>query len=52
MSCAFGFHPDSHDRVMKWPDNGHMAEVASQPGFRWVRRVRLAKAPTTDGPPT
>jgi hypothetical protein len=39
----FWIHPDSHDRVMKWLDTGHMA-VASQPGFRWVRRVRLAKA--------
>jgi hypothetical protein len=38
----FWIHPESHDRVMAWLEDGHMAEVVSQPGFLWVRRVRLA----------
>jgi hypothetical protein len=39
----FWIHPESHDRVMRWLELGHMAEVVAQPGFRWVRRLRLAQ---------
>ena len=44
----FWVHPDGHDRLMAWLEGGHMAEVIAQPGFLWVRRVRLAQA-SNDG---
>jgi quinol monooxygenase YgiN len=40
----FWVHPDSRKAVMDWLDNGHMAEVVAQPGFRFVRRVSLEQA--------
>jgi hypothetical protein len=33
--------PAGEARVMAWLDGGHIAEVASQPGFLWARRIRL-----------
>jgi len=37
----FWVHPDSLKAVMDWLDGGHMAEVVAQPGFLFVRRVKL-----------
>lgn len=33
--------PPDNNQVLAWLDSRHMAEVATQPGFRWARRVRL-----------
>lgn len=40
----FWVHPDSLKAVMDWLDSRHMAEVVAQPGFLFVRRVRLEQA--------
>jgi hypothetical protein len=37
----FWVHPDSLKTVMGWLDSRHMAEVVAQPGFLFVRRVKL-----------
>lgn len=37
----FWIHPDGLKTVMGWLDGRHMAEVVAQPGFLFVRRVRL-----------
>ena len=44
----FWVSPAGLATVMGWLENGHMAEVVRQPGFLWVRRVRLA-ADASDG---
>ena len=36
--------PAGEARVMAWLDGGHIAEVVSQPGFLWARRIRLEEA--------
>lgn len=33
--------PEGHDRLFAWLDGGHNAEVVAQPGFRFVKRVKL-----------
>jgi hypothetical protein len=40
----FWVHPDGHKSVLDWLDRGHMAEVVAQPGFLFVRRVKLEQA--------
>lgn len=37
----FWVHPDSLETVMNWLDGCHMGEVVAQPGFLFVRRVKL-----------
>ena len=37
----FWIHPDGRKVVMDWLDGRHMAEVVAQPGFLFVRRVKL-----------
>ncbi len=37
----FWVHPDSSAKIFDWLDNKHGAEVVAQPGFRWLRRVKL-----------
>ncbi len=34
-------------QVMRWLEGGHMAEVLRQPGFLWVRRLRVAEPDAT-----
>ena len=40
----FWVHPDGLKPVLDWLDRGHMAEVVAQPGFLFVRRVKLEQA--------
>ena len=37
----FWVDPEGSDQVFAWLDGGHCAQVVSQPGFRFVQRVRL-----------
>jgi hypothetical protein len=37
----FWVHPDGAGAIMHWLDSKHSAEVVAQPGFRWLRRVKL-----------
>jgi len=37
----FWVHPDRTAKIMHWLDSNHSADVVSQPGFRWLRRVKL-----------
>ncbi|HVV95051.1 MAG TPA: hypothetical protein VHD15_16690 [Hyphomicrobiales bacterium] len=46
----FWADPKYEQPLMAWLDGGHMAEVASQPGFLGARRIRLdASAAAADG---
>ena len=33
--------------VLRWLEGGHMAEVLRQPGFLWVRRLKIAEPDAT-----
>jgi hypothetical protein len=37
----FWVAPAAEVRLLSWLDGGHTAEVVSQPGFLWARRIRL-----------
>ncbi|MEO8713532.1 MAG: DUF4286 family protein [Acetobacteraceae bacterium] len=37
----FWLSPDGATEVLRWLDGHHMADVLAEPGFRWLRRVRL-----------
>src|SRR5262245_40806715 len=37
----FWVNPEGAKAVLHWLDGGHMRDVVGQPGFLWVRRVRL-----------
>ena len=49
VSCASRFFlvvrfwvaPQAEARVLRWLEGGHVAEVVSQPGFQWCKRLRL-----------
>ena len=41
LVVKFWIAPEAEAQVLGWLDGGHMAEVASQPGFLWARRIRL-----------
>ncbi len=37
----FWVSPDGAAAVLHWLDSHHMRDVVAEPGFRWMRRVRL-----------
>ena len=37
----FWVDPTGHEQVFSWLDGGHCSEVVAQPGFRFVKRVKL-----------
>ena len=41
LVVKFWIAPEAEAQVLGWLDGGHMAEVASQPGFLWCKRIRL-----------
>lgn len=41
LVVKFRIAPEAEAQVLRWLDGGHMAEVASQPGFLWCKRIRL-----------
>jgi hypothetical protein len=43
----FWIAPGGEAQVMRWLEGGHIAEVMRQPGFLWVRRLRIAEQDAT-----
>ena len=41
LVVRFRVAPEAEAQLLRWLDGGHMAEVASQPGFLWAKRIRL-----------
>ena len=41
LVVRFSVEPAAEAQLLRWLDGGHMAEVASQPGFLWSKRIRL-----------
>jgi hypothetical protein len=48
LVVRFWVAPEAEAQVLAWLEGGHVAEVLSQPGFLWCRRIRL---PPEDGWP-
>ena len=42
LVVRFWIAPGGEEQVMRWIEGGHMAEVMRQPGFLWVRRLKVA----------
>jgi hypothetical protein len=49
LIVRFWIAPGGEAQVMGWLEGGHMAEVMRQPGFLWVRRLRLPEEDATGG---
>jgi len=47
LVVRFWIAPGGEPQVMRWLEGGHMAEVLHQPGFLWVRRLRIAEPDAT-----
>ena len=43
----FWIAPGGEQPVFAWLQGGHMAEVLRQPGFLWVRRLRMPETDAT-----
>lgn len=41
LVVRFWVAPDAEAEVRRWLEGGHVAEVVSQPGFLWCRRLKL-----------
>ena len=41
LVVRFWVAPQAEAEVLRWLEGGHVAEVVSQPGFRWCKRLRL-----------
>jgi hypothetical protein len=44
LVVRFWIAPGGTEQVMRWIEGGHLAEVLRQPGFLWVRRLKMAEA--------
>ena len=49
LVVRFWIAPGGETQVMRWLEGGHMAEVLRQPGFLWVRRLKLPEEDATGG---
>jgi hypothetical protein len=49
LIVRFWIAPGGEQQVMRWLEGGHMAEVLRQPGFIWVRRLKLPDEDSTGG---
>jgi hypothetical protein len=47
LIVRFWIAPGGEPQVMRWLEGGHMAEVLRQPGFLWVRRLKIAEPDAT-----
>jgi hypothetical protein len=41
LVVRFWVAPQAEPEVLRWLEGGHVAEVVSQPGFLWCKRIRL-----------
>lgn len=42
LMVRFSVEPHAEKQVLDWLDGGHAAEVVSQKGFLWCKRLRVA----------
>ena len=42
LVVRFWIAPGGAEQVMHWLEGGHVAEVMRQPGFLWMRRLKIA----------
>ena len=47
LVVRFWIAPGGEAQVMKWLEGGHVAEVMRQPGFLWMRRLKMAEKDAT-----
>ena len=47
LVVRFWIAPGGQEPVMRWLETGHVAEVMRQPGFVWMRRLRMAEKDAT-----
>jgi hypothetical protein len=47
LVVRFWIAPGGQEQVMRWMEGGHIAEVMRQPGFLWVKRLKVAEADPT-----
>ena len=47
LVVRFWIAPGGEQQVFGWLQGGHIAEVLRQPGFLWVRRLKLAEPDAT-----
>jgi hypothetical protein len=47
LVVRFWIAPGGREQVMRWIEGGHMAEVMRQPGFLWVRRLKIPETDAT-----
>jgi quinol monooxygenase YgiN len=39
----FWVSPEGREQLLNWLDHSHMQDVVSQPGFLWMKRLKLAQ---------
>jgi hypothetical protein len=47
LVVRFWIAPGGEAAVMRWIEGGHINEVMRQPGFLWVRRLKMTEADAT-----
>ena len=47
LVVRFWIAPGGEEQVLGWLQGGHIAEVLRQPGFLWLRRLKLAEPDAT-----
>jgi hypothetical protein len=47
LVVRFWIAPGGREQVMRWIEDGHMGEVMRQPGFLWVRRLKIPERDAT-----
>ena len=47
LVVRFWIAPGGQPQVMRWMEGGHIAEVMRQPGFVWVKRLKMAEPDAT-----
>jgi hypothetical protein len=51
LVVRFWIAPGGQEQVMRWIEGGHIAEVMRQPGFLWVRRLKVTEPDATGWSP-
>jgi hypothetical protein len=47
LVVRFWVAPGGEAQVMRWLEGGHIQEVAKQPGFLWVKRLKVVEQDAT-----
>ena len=51
LVVRFWIAPGGMEQVMRWLEGGHVDEVLRQPGFLWLRRLKLEERDATGWSP-